>query len=99
MSTNQTSNEEVDLGNLFKVIGKGFTNLFRGIEKFFKGIFHYLILFLIFLRNNALKLGMATLIGGAGGLVLDITKPKVYSSTMIVEPNFKSCVELLKNLL
>ncbi len=98
MSTNQTNSEEVDLGSLFKVIGKGFNNLFKAIGNFFKAIFHYVILLLLFLRNNALKLGLATLIGAGLGLFLDLTKPKVYSSTMIVEPNFKSTQQLYNNI-
>lgn len=98
MSTNQANNEEVDLGNLFKIIGKGFSNLFKAIGSFFKAVFHYFILLLIFLRNNALKLGLAAIIGGGVGLFLDLTKPKVYSSTMIVEPNFKSTQQLYNNI-
>ncbi|MDJ0645972.1 MAG: hypothetical protein QNJ57_08335 [Flavobacteriaceae bacterium] len=98
MSTNQTTNEEVDLGNLFKVIGKGFNNLFKAIGGFFKAIFHYFILFLIFLRNNALRLGLAAFIGAGVGLFLDLTKSKIYSSTMIVEPNFKSTQQLYNNI-
>ncbi len=98
MSTNQMNNEEVDLGNLFKVIGKGFQNLFNAIARFFKAIFHYFISLLLFLRNNALKLGISIFIGAALGLYLDLTLPKQYSSTMIVEPNFKSAQQLYKNI-
>jgi len=89
---------EVDLGSLFKVIGKGFQNLFNAIGQFFKTIFHYLILLLLFIRNNALKLGISIVIGAALGLYLDLTLPKQYSSTMIVEPNFKSAQQLYKNI-
>jgi len=89
---------EVDLGSLFKVIGKGFQNLFKAIGQFFKTIFHYFILFLLFLRNNMLKLGIAMFIGVVIGLYLDLTQPKLYSSTMIVEPNFKSAQQLYKNI-
>ncbi len=98
MSTNQTNNEEVDLGNLFKVIGKGFQNLFNVIGQFFKALFHLFILALLFLRNNAIKLGIAMFIGAVIGLYLDFNKPKQYSSTMIVEPNFKSAQQLYKNI-
>ncbi len=98
MSTNQMNNEEVDLGSLFKVIGKGFQNLFNTIGQFLKAIFHYFILLLLFLRNNTLKLGIAMFVGAAIGLYLDITLPKQYSSTMIVEPNFKSAQQLYKNM-
>ena len=89
---------EVDLGNLFKIIGKGFKNLFNAVGQFFKSVFHYLILLLIFLRNNALKLGVAMVFGAAIGLYFDLTAPKQYSSTMIVEPNFKSALQLYKNI-
>jgi len=89
---------EVDLGSLFKVIGKGFQNLFNAIGRFFKAIFHYFILLLLFLRNNALKLGIAIFIGAGLGLYLDLNQPKQYSSTMIVEPNFKSAQQLYKNI-
>ena len=98
MSTNEMNNEEVDLGNLFKIIGKGFKNLFNAVGQFLKSIFHYFILLLLFLRNNALKLGIAMFIGAAIGLYLDLTKPKQFSSTMIVEPNFKSAQQLYKNI-
>ena len=89
---------DVDLGSLFKIIGKGFQNLFNAISRFFKGVFHYLILALVFARNNALKLGLAIFIGAAIGLYLDLTNPKQFSSTMVVEPNFKSTQQLYKNI-
>jgi sorbitol-specific phosphotransferase system component IIC len=50
MSTDQKDNEEeVDLGYLFVIIGKGFSNLFNFIGNFFKGLFHGIISILIFL--------------------------------------------------
>ncbi len=98
MATHPSNNEEVDLGSLFKIIGKGLNNLAKAIGGFFKAIFHYFILFLLFLRNNTLKLGLAAIIGGGIGLYLDLTLPKVYSSSMIVEPNFNSTQQLYNNI-
>jgi hypothetical protein len=98
MSKENINSEEVDLGSLFKVIGKGFKNLFNAIGNFFKTVFHYLILFLLFLRNNAIKLTIAAFIGAVIGLYLDLTKPPLYSSTMIVEPNFNSTQQLYKDI-
>ena len=95
---NIPQDDEVDLGSLFKVIGKGFKNLFNAIGQVFQAIFHYLVLFLLFLRANALKLGIAIFIGAIIGLYLDLTLPKQYSSTMIVEPNFKSAQQLYQNI-
>jgi len=98
MSKENINSEEVDLGSLFQVLGKGFRNLFDAIGNFFKAIFHYIILFLLFLRHNTIKLVIAVVIGAIIGLYLDLTKPSVYSSTMIVEPNFKSTHQLYKNI-
>lgn len=98
MSKENIQSEEVDLGSLFQIIGKGFRNLFNAIGKFFSGLFHYIILFLLFLRNNAIKLTIAVFIGAVIGLYLDLTKPAIYSSTMVVEPNFGSTQQLYKNI-
>jgi len=98
MSKNQINNDEVDLGNLFKIIGKGFSNLFKAIGNFFKALFHYFIVLLLFIRKNTLKLGISAILGGALGLYLDLSKPKVYSSTMIVQPNFESTQQLYNNV-
>ena len=46
MSTNQkqqNNEEEVDLGSLFIIIGKGFSKFFNFIGSIFKGIFDFLI--------------------------------------------------------
>jgi len=98
MSKENMSSDEVDLGSLFRIIGKGIQNFFNAIGTFFAALYHYLILFLLFLRNNAIKLGIAALVGGGIGLYLDITEPPIYSSKMIVEPNFKSTQQLYNNI-
>lgn len=90
--------EEVDLGSLFKTIGRGFKSLFNTIGKFFIGIFNVLILILIFIRNNVIKLGVSIFLGAIFGFALDYNKPKQFSSAMIVEPNFKSAQQLYKNI-
>ena len=52
MSTAKNNNEEeVDLGSLFVIIGKGFKNFFNFIGSIFKGAFHFLISILLFKRN------------------------------------------------
>jgi hypothetical protein len=98
MSKENISSDEVDLGNLFKILGKGIQNFFNVIGQFFATLYHYLILFLLFLRNNAIKLGLATIIGAGIGLYFDLTKPAEYSSKMTVEPNFESTQQLYNNI-
>lgn len=99
MSTNQKNNEEeIDLGSLFKIIGKGFQNLFNFIGNIFKGIYHFFILILIFIKSNFIKIAIAGIVGLVIGMLLEVYKPVSYSSTMLVEPNFKSTRQLYNNI-
>ena len=106
MSTNQqpTNNnkdnkeEEVDLGSLFVIIGKGFSNLFNFIGNIFKGSFHVLISILIFLKINSIKISVAAIIGLVPGIYFQIEKQKTYASSLLVEPNFKSASQLYNSV-
>ena len=91
MSTTKNKNEEeVDLGSLFTVIGNGFKNFFNFIGSIFKGIFHKLILILIFFKLHFIKFTVAVLIGGIVGFFLEKNKEIKFSSNLIVKPNFES---------
>ncbi|WP_435414246.1 hypothetical protein [Polaribacter aestuariivivens] len=101
MSTNQPTNkneEEVDLGSLFVIIGRGFKNIFNFIGNIFKGIFHAVITVLIFLKKNIIKIGIAAVIGFTTGLFLQITTTDRFESNMLVQPNFKSSRQLYNNV-
>lgn len=90
--------EEVDLGQLFKLIGNAFDRFFKFIGSIFKGVFGIVILFLLFLQKNFVKLAIVVVIGLAIGFYLDITKKPSYVSTMVVEPNFNSVQQLYNNI-
>ena len=99
MSTNQTNNEEeVDLGSLFIIIGKGFSNFFNFIGNVFKGIFHLIILFLLFIRKSAIKIIIVGFSFGLIGFFLDYNKEVVFESKMLVQPNFNSAKQLYSNI-
>jgi hypothetical protein len=101
MSTNQqnkNNEEEVDLGSLFLIIGRGFKNFFNFIGSIFKGIFHFIMIILIFLKNNILKIGIAGVIGLVVGFFIETKSSKKYGSDMLVEPNFKSAMQLYNNI-
>ena len=52
MSTDKNKNEEeVDLGSLFVIIGKGFKNFFNFIGSIFKWIFEFVIQILLFVKK------------------------------------------------
>ena len=99
MSTNQKNNEEeIDLGSLFTIIGRGFSKFFNFIGSIFKGIFHSIITILIFLKENIIKIGIAALIGLSAGVFLEVRKPNLYGSDLLVNPNFKSSRQLYNNI-
>lgn len=95
---NTSEEDEVDLGNLFKVIGKGINNFLNFIGNVVQNVFHYFILLLIFLKSYALKLGLALLLGFLVGFILHKLDQKNYVSTMIVETNYRSGVQLYKQI-
>ena len=99
MSTNQKNNEEeVDLGSLFLIIGRGFSKLFSFTGSVFKRIFNFSIISLIFLKENIVKIAIAGFIGMIIGLFIENKKPLAYGSDLLLEPNFKSARQLYNNI-
>ena len=99
MSTSNNNNEEeVDLGSLFVIIGKGFSKFFNFIGSIFKGIFHVLISILIFLKENIIKIGVAAIVGLVVGAFLEVKKIDTFESELLLEPNFKSARQLYENI-
>lgn len=94
----QNQEEEIELGSLFIIIGKGFSNLFRFIGSIFKGIFHFFILVLLFIKGNFIKLAIATVIGAVAGTFLELKKEVTYGADLQVQPNFKSSRQLYNNI-
>ena len=95
---NESQEDEIDLGNLFRIIGQGIKNLFIAVGKFFLYIFHFIILLLIFLKRNTIKLGLAVLIGIFLGYVLEYVNPPKYASALVLTTNYGSGVQLYKQI-
>ena len=94
----QNNSDEIDLGQLFQMIGRGFQRLFNFIGSIFMGIFHIIILFLLFIQRNFILLAATVLVGGIAGYILDKIAPPSYISRMVVEPNFNSVQQLYNNI-
>jgi len=95
----QQQEEEIDLGNLFKVIGKGISNFFNFIGTILKTIVKWILDLILFIRSNFKKLVFGAIIGGLfGGVYQYGIKEKQYESSMTVQPNFGSAVQLYKNI-
>ncbi|RZS99306.1 hypothetical protein [Aquimarina brevivitae] len=98
MSNKENTSEEIDLGQLFKMIGDGFKKLFNLIGNIFKGIFHALVLFLQYIRAHFIKFAIAGLVGVGIGWYWDSVSDPIYRSNMVVEPNFNSVQQLYNNI-
>ncbi len=96
--TNSNASDEIDLGQLFQLIGNGFKKMFTFIGSIFEGIFHLIILFLLFVQRHFLKFAIAVLVGAIGGYFLDEYKTPKFVSRMVVEPNFNSAQQLYNNI-
>ena len=80
MATKQQNNEEeVDLGSLFVIIGKGFSNLFNFIGNLFKSIFHFFIIdFTFFKRTSCQNCNCSSTWFYCGFFYRDENSKKVY---------------------
>ncbi len=92
------NSEEIDLVELFKLIGNTFNKFFVFIRNILKKAFHFFILFLEFIRIHFFKFIIAIFLGLAIGGYLDYTSQPLYRSSMIVEPNFSSAQQLYNNI-
>lgn len=100
-SGNRVNNkeEDVDISQLFLIIGKGISQLVNAIIHVFRTVFHWILTFLLFIRLNLKKMLLAALIGGSLGAIYQYgLKDAQYESTMTVEPNFGSSAQLYKNI-
>lgn len=98
MTKESQPKEDIELGSLFIIIGKGFSKFFNFIASIFKGIYHLLILLLLFIKENIVKLTLAAVLGGAIGTFFEFNKAPTYGADMQVQPNFKSTRQLYNNV-
>lgn len=90
--------EEVDLGQLFKVIGRGFDKLFKFIASIFIGLYRVVIALLAHFYKRKIWYGLAIAIGVVIGFVIDAKSDKMYGANMYIETNFKSARQVYENI-
>lgn len=95
----QSKEDDLDIAQLFVLIGKGFTSIINFIAHILRTIFGWFLGFIIFIRANLKKMLLAALIGGSLGAIYQYAlKEARYESSMTVQPNFGSAVQLYKNI-
>ena len=95
----RSNEEEIDLGQLFSLIGRGFSNFFGFIGNIFKAIFTWIVGLILLVRRNLTFILVGTIIGVvAGGIYQNFFYVSSYESSMNVKPNFGSTIQLYKNI-
>lgn len=82
--------EEVDLGQLFKLIGNAFNRLFSFIGSIFNKLFLAFVWLVFFVKKHFLKIALAGIIGFAYGFIKQKTAEPVYKSTTIIKQNYST---------
>lgn len=90
--------EEVDLGQLFKLIGKAFDRFFKFIASIFIGIYRVILMVLIHFYKRMFWYAAAVIIGVVIGFIIDRSSDKLYGANMYIETNFDSARQVYENI-
>jgi hypothetical protein len=90
--------EEVDLGQLFKLIGNAFDRFFKFIASIFIGIYKVVLLLLIHFYKRFIWYSGAVIIGVVFGFVIDMNCDKIYGANLFIETNFNSARQVYENI-
>jgi hypothetical protein len=93
-----TQNEEVDLGQLFKAIGNLFDRFYRFIRSILKSILSVIVYALKAIIDNFKLIATVMIVLAVVGFVVEKYKPKVYTSSMLVKPYFDTKYHMINNI-
>lgn len=94
----QNTNDEVDLGQLFKLIGDAFNKLINFIGSIFKVVFSVFIYTLKAIVVNFKIIAITIIVACLLGYGLQKFKPDTYESTMLVKTYYDSKYQLVDNI-
>ena len=94
----EPQSEEVDLGQLFKLIGNAFQRFFDFIASIFKGVYKVILLLLIHIYKRIVWYAGALFIGVVVGFIVDKTSDKMYGANMFIQTNFNSARQVYENV-
>ena len=93
-----SQNEEVDLGQLFNMIGKMFDKFFNFVSSIFKAIYSVFIYALKAIVTNFKIIAVVVVLAAVLGFILQRTHKDIYESQMLVKPYFDSKFQLVTNI-
>ncbi len=93
-----SGSEEVDLGQLFKLIGNAFDRLFKFIGSILNSLLQAFVWLVFFIQKHILKIVIAGIVGfGFGFLKKKISSP-LYESSMTLKQNYNSGENLYETI-
>lgn len=95
---NSSSSNEIDLGDLFRMIGRGIQKVFDFFRNVVLFILHLIVRTLLIIRQHILKFIVVGVLSAAIGLFKDMRNPSVFASNMIVETNFSSAPQFYSSI-
>lgn len=98
MSPEQPRSNEIDLKELFRMIGKAFSKLFKFLRNLFLVVFDLIIKVLIIMRVHVLKFAIVGFLSIIVGWFIDSRQKPIYGSVMYVEANYDSTRQLYSNI-
>jgi len=90
--------EEVDLGQLFKLIGNAFSRFFNFIKTLFNKLFLAFIWIVFFTKKHIIKLVIAAVVGIITGFVLEKAVKPVYKSYATIKQNYPTGENLYSSI-
>lgn len=98
-SPQKSEPEDIDLGVLFNLLRSILKSLVDGIIWVISSIFNLIVSFLIFLKRHTLKFVIAAIFGIVFGALVEYkVKDQLYSSSMTVQANYESIIQLYKDI-
>lgn len=82
--------EEVDLGQLFKMIGNMFERLFQFIGNLLQKIFLSFVWLVFFIKKHVIKIVIAGVVGFGYGFFKQNKGEPVYKSTTVIKQNYET---------
>tara|TARA_B100001173_G_scaffold33030_1_gene25691 strand:- start:779 stop:1852 length:1074 start_codon:yes stop_codon:yes gene_type:complete len=95
---NSNPSEEVDLGQLFKMIGSAFTRLYKFIGSIFNHFFLAFVWLVFFVKKRIIILSVAGFLGLIAGTALDLSLPPTYKSTLSIKQNYETGENLYESI-
>ncbi|WP_396602616.1 hypothetical protein [Algibacter sp. R77976] len=90
--------EEVDLGQLFNLLGNAFQKFFNFVASLLQSIYNVILIVLIHVYNRIKWYSIAIILGLIIGFVLDKMEGPLYGANSYIETNFGSAHQVYENL-